>query len=560
MRISKIARNKIEVEDGDRKVVIEVNRLAKHYILTIKDGENASDLAVKNIESAKVINTLRKFGVSDVYRVISYLTAMATVRRIEAPRSVFMKVEDVVLTPHGGGEPQKLGEDVETYFHGHDGVWRVFAKNLDLAVGVERFELREAFNIIAPIRNVSKLFLHYNTAADVDRGVVHDLCRAANEVKEVLQQYIVLDEKYYDVATAWVVATYLRWAAPYSELLVVRKLGFGSGGSTLLKTVRLLSARPLKLVVNTSPAAFYRVVDFAMPTIALDEIREDEVQKERLSELKLLAESAFDSENVVLRVEEGEVEAFSPFANVAVVDTTDRFTTYSAERRAWTVVIRQAHPPRFYDADEILNSTESLRERLYALGIALPTVFLRQWKTTSKEQGLGVLRFLMLAANHLCGGTEIFESAFKTVSHQLEYAKQTAVLTDPKRLVADALQNIIEDARRELEDAANASNPVNAAEYIKIVEPEDPEYKCGIIYLQKLIRELRRRFMEVVQADMFKLDDVGRTSKQVRFWFRINEEVEMYLKSAKIKAVLSELGINLEIDKSRNYYVRICRQ
>ena len=50
MRISKIARNKIEVEDGDRKVVIEVNRLAKHYILTIKDGENASDLAVKNID------------------------------------------------------------------------------------------------------------------------------------------------------------------------------------------------------------------------------------------------------------------------------------------------------------------------------------------------------------------------------------------------------------------------------------------------------------------------------------------------------------------------------
>jgi hypothetical protein len=556
MQISKISRNKIEVEDGGRRVVVEVSRLAKHYILTITDGENTADLTVKNIESAKVINALRKFGVSDVHRVISYLSAMAAVRRIEAPRAVFMKVEDVLYIPDRG-ESRKLGENIETYFHTHEGEWRVFVRNFDITTGTHRFELSEAFNLTAPIKNINKLFLHYNTA-DVDANAVYELCRAAEEVKEVLKQYAVLEEKYYDVAVAWIVATYLRWAAPYSELLIIRKPGFGSGGSTLLKTVRLLSARPLKLVVSTSPAAFYRAVDFAMPTIALDEIREDEVQKERLAELKLLAESAFDSENVVLRVEEGEVEAFSPYANVAVVDTTDKFSTYSAERRAWTVVIRQAHPPRFYDSDEILNSTEGLREKLYALGIAVPTVYPQQWKTLAKEQGLGVLKFLERASRALCGGAEIFESALNTVAQQLEYAKQTAVLTDPKRMVAEALQNIIDDARRELENAA--ASPSNAAEYIKIAEPEDPEYRCGVIYLQKLIRELRRRFMEVVQADMFKLDDVSHTSKQVRFWFRVNKDVEMYLKPAKIKAVLAELNIVLEADRSRNYYVRICRQ
>jgi len=59
---------------------------------------------------------------------------------------------------------------------------------------------------------------------------------------------------------------------------------------------------------------------------------------------------------------------------------------------------------------------------------------------------------------------------------------------------------------------------------------------------------------------MFKLDDVNSTSKQVRFWFRVNEDVEMYLKPAKIKAILTELGVMLETDRSRNYYVRICRQ
>jgi hypothetical protein len=555
MRINKVARNRIEIEDGGRRVVVEVSRLAKHYIITITDGENTADLTVKNIESAKVISVLRKFGVSDVQRVVSYLSAMSAVRRIEAPRAVFMKVDDVLYIPDRGGEPQKLGETVETYFHTTEGDWRVFMKNFDITNNTQQFELREAFNIVAPIRNITRLFVHYNTA-DVDVGVVHELCRTAAEVKEVLEQYVVLDEKYYGVVTSWIVATYMRWAAPYSELLIIRKTGFGAGGSTLLKTVRLLSARPLKLVVNTSPAAFYRVVDFAMPTIALDEIREDEIQKERLAEIKLLAESAFDAENVVLRVEEGEVEAFTPFANVAVVDTTDRFTTYSAERRAWTAVIRQAHPPRFYDADEILKSTESLRERLYALGIAMPTVYLQQWRILSKEQGVGVLKFLERASRALCGETYIFESALNTVAQQLEYAKQTALLSDPKRLVIETITRVINDAKRELEMAA--SSPSNASEYISIVTPEDAEYRCGSIYLEKLVRELRRRFMEVVQVDTRKLDSIHYTT-EVRYWFRVNEDVEMYLKPAKIKTLLAEMGIELRLSDNRHYYITICR-
>ena len=543
MRINKVARNKVEVVEGGKKVEIEVSRIGRHYVVAVSDGENVVDLTLKDVVSAKLINTLRRFGVSDVDRVLSYLASMSSVKKIEAQRAIFMKVEDVVRVETG----EVVDRVVETFFHTAEGDWRVFTPD-----GV----LREVYNVTAPIRNVAKLFYHYN-APNVEKDSVTGLCAAAKEVREVLSQYVVLEEKYLDVAAAWITATYLRWAAQYSELLIIRKLGFGSGGSTLLKTAVLLSARPLQIVVNTSPAAFYRVVDFAMPTVGLDEIREDEIEKNRLAELKLLAESSFETHNVVLRVEEGEVEAFKTFANVAVVDTTDRFTTYSAERRAWTVAIRQAHPPRFFDAQEILDATVSLRERLYAIGIALPTVYLPQWRTLVKEQGLGVLKFLERASRHLCGDAEIFESALRTVEQQLTYARETALLTDPKRLVAETLLRIIRDAKRELEMAA--SSPHNASEYVSIVTPEDPEYRCGVVYLQKLIRELRRRFMEVVQVDTTKLDSVHYTTEQVRFWFRINEDVKMYLKPAKIKAILAELGVSLEVDESRNYFIRICR-
>jgi len=555
MRINKLSRSKIEVVDGDRKVVIEVAKLSKNYVVTVSDGVNTSVLTVRNIETPRVVSSLAKFGVSDVHRVLSHLLSMTSEKLTEADKAVFMKVEDVVIQPDGG-QPEKVGETVKTYFHTVDGEWRVFSNDWDVVQGQLPFQLREVEGIATPSINVQKVFLHYNTA-DVDAGVVHDLCRVATEVKEVLQQYVVLEERYYDVVAAWVVGTYVRWASSYSEMLVIRKTGFGAGGSTLLKTAAALSARPMPLSIYMSPAAFYRVVDFAMPTVPVDEIREDELPSEYLRIFKLLAESSYDRSNRVPRVVDGEVRSFSTYANVILVDTTDKFITYSAERRAWTAVVRPAMPPRYFELDDVLKSTEDLRERLYALGVAMPTVYYRQWKTLTAEQGLGVLKFLERAARHLCGGAEVFESALSTVVAQLEYAKQTSLLSDPKRMVLENIERIIAEAKRELGQAS--SSPSNATDIISIVTPEDPEYKCGFIYLQKLVRLLRQRFMEVWQADTRKVDSVYYATSEVRLWYRVSEDVEMYLKPAKIKTLLTELGIKLEFDSSRNYYIRVCR-
>jgi len=545
MQINKISRNKVEVvEDGDRRVLVEVHRVGRNFVVTLSDGESKKRLVVRDIASPKLVKALDDVGVSETPRLLSYLQSMSEVKMVEAEKSIFMKVEDVVRVETG----EAVDKVIETYFHTADG-WRVFTQD---------GELREVHNIAVPMRSVLKAVMHYNTP-DVNKDIVYEISRVAKELREVLEQYVTLSEKYYDVAVAWIVATYLRWASPYSELLIIRKPGFGSGGTTLLKTVSALSARPLLPAVSTSSAAFYRIVDFTMPTIALDEIREDEVDKDKLAELKLMAESAFDRLNRVYRVVEGDVEVFSPYANVAVVDSTDRFTTYSAERRAWTVVIREAQPQRLLDVEELLSETASLRERLYALGIALPTLYYTQWKTLSKEQGLGVLRFLARSAHALGGDATIYESALNEVERQLAYAKQTALLTDPKRLVIEKLRQVIADAMGELEEAARVQDPTARANIIRLVEPLDAEFKCGFIYLEKIVRELRRRFMEVVQVDTTKLDSVYYTSEQVRFWFRVSKDAEMYLKPAKIKALLAELGVELKLSENRHYYVEVCR-
>jgi hypothetical protein len=542
MRINKVAKNKIEVVDADRKVLVEVRRIGNKFVVTLDDGENKKRLVVRDVANSKLVKALDDMGISETPQVLSYLQSMSEVKMVEADKCIFMKVENITKID----TREVVDTVVETYFHTTDG-WRVFTQD---------GELRDVYHITAPMRNVLKAVMHYNTP-DVSKEVVHEISKVAEEVREVLERYVVLEEKYYNIATAWITASYLRWASPYSELLIIRKPGFGSGGTTLLKVVSALSARPLLPAVSTSTAAFYRIVDFLMPTLALDEIREDEVEKDRLAELKLMAESAFDRLNRVYRVIDGDVEVFSPYANVVVVDTTDKFTTYSAERRAWTVVIREATPQRLLDVEELLSETVTLREKLYAIGIALPTLYYYQWKKWVKEQGLGVLRLLANVAQKLGGDGSLFESALKEVERQLAYAKQTALLTDPKHMVVETLEKIIKEAKKELELAA--SSPDRASEIIRLVEPEDPEFRCGTINLRRLGSELRRRFMEVVQVDTTKLDNVYYSSEQVRYWFRLNKDVETYLKPAKIRTLLMELGVALETDGSRNYYVRICR-
>ena len=438
MEINRLGRSKIEVKEGERAVTIEAGRVGRNILITISDGERAVDLALRRVESEKFIRALRRFGISDVRRVVSYVAAMAEVKMIEAARAIFMeRLEDAELI-----SGTVLNVTYNVYFHTQEG-WRVYVYPEQGGV------VKEAWNVAAPTWRTDRLFMHYN-AAEVSYDDIFALPDTAKEVKDIIKQYVVLPkEEYYDIITAWAVLTYMRWASQYSELLVIRKPGFGHGGSTLLKTVRLLSARPLRTVVNTSPAAFYRVVDFTMPTIALDEIREDEADAERLAELKLLAESAFDEENVVLRVDEGEVEAFSTFANVAVVDSTDRFTTYSSERRAWTVVVKAGTPAKNYDKNEILRATERLREQLYSVGIALPTAFEEVWRKNAAIQGTGALRGLIEALKSKGLDASMFESALSAVQQQLAYSSQTAALGDPKRAVGDIVQKIIDDARRD---------------------------------------------------------------------------------------------------------------
>jgi len=474
--------------------------------------------------------------------VVVYIEFMTAVKIIEASKAIFMDIRTVEHLETGTA----VNRIIETYYHTADDSWRVFSDG----------QVKEVYNVTAPVKNVGKLFLHYNTA-DVDLNIVYELSKIAKEIREVVRQYLVLDEKYYNIIASWIIATYTRWVAPYAELLIIRKLGVGADSSTLLKVVATLSARPLPPSAFMPFSAFYRIADFTMPTVTINE----SMNKIKLSELKRIAESAFDREYVVLRVVKKKAETFSTYANVAIVDITNEFTTYSARRKAWMVAIKPTYSQRFFDFDEMLSDTVSLREKLYSLGIVLPTLYYDQWEKIVGEQGLGVLRFLAKMSKILSGDASVFESALETVKRQFEYANQIAVLNDPKRMVTEILLRIINDAKRELEIAKNVQGSMMYTNVFNIVKPLDDTFRCGYVYLERLIREVRRKLTEMMQIEVDKLDDVYYGTEQLLP--KINEAVKMYLKPTKIKTILAEhgtaeFGIMLEINKSRNYYIKIC--
>lgn len=130
------------------------------------------------------------------------------------------------------------------------------------------------------------------------------------------------DERLYDVATAWIQATWISeaWiAVPYFHLLGVKK----SGKTRLLEVLQRLSYRGI-LTPNVSEAALFRCVEAYKPTLLLDET--EIYSKEEKSSIQHLLNAGYRRGQWVMRVNVGEkesikLELFDPFGFKALAGT-----------------------------------------------------------------------------------------------------------------------------------------------------------------------------------------------------------------------------------------------
>lgn len=393
-------------------------------------------------------------------------------------------------------------------------------------------------------------FLHHLPPGDaMDFSVLYETDRILEELAAIFSAYISARREYIQLAAVWSLLTYARHAFKFAEYLRIHKSGFGSGGSTAAKVVSYFSARPLRPLVATTAAAFMRIVHVAKPTVIVDEIREEELSVDMLNMLKLYVETAYDSEYLVARVLEGEVKDFSLYSNVIVVDTSYKFTTLSAERRAWTFRIER-DASRSTDLDVALEDAKRLAPRLYAWGMAFSLKAASYIKKYRNVQGTGAVDALVEFMSIAGLDTSVASAVRDLVRQQLSEAFELATVTDPVARILSAVDEVIEEAV----DIYRATGVAPEKWHI------DSDSGCLYIYLDTLRRIVASKFRRLHEITVHVEVDANQrtveTSRQSQ-WYRVERDVEPYLDMRKFAAIVRQRYKLAH--KGRNHVVMVCQ-
>jgi hypothetical protein len=535
-------------------VEVAVRRLGGKYAVTVSRPGGAEQLVARDLVSQRVVQLLRRAGL-DAAAVNALLSLLARhYGRGEA------EGEGAVPAPRAIFAPE--GSETAVFFLSGAG-WRAF--HIYEIEGRVTWSVREARAEPEPLGELD-LFWHYVPA---DLGVLpqgevgeDDAWRwgvavqaAVLDVRELLRQHAALRRpELYDVLAAWDLKSYVTWASSYAEQLIIRKPGYGHGGTVVAAVTALLGARPLMPLALASAASLYRLVDFHMPTAVIDETMRQEVPEESRKLVRLVAELSWWRHYRVPRYDPaaGRVVAFSPYCNVIIVDTHLETATYSAERRAWIVPVTEAQPVRELEPEDLLRDPDARRaiETLYSLGVAWPLLAREQLRRHRARQGTGLLEALRewAAAAGLDALFAVIDSALREVRRQLETARQDAGLTDPVRRLGGVIEAAIAEVRED----------VRSREF-RVASPDPEREACGRVRLDRLRRMVAARLMEVHQIDVPLASEESEAAR--RAWLRVPREYEELLKPARLRALLRALDSAAEVvldAATRNYYVRVC--
>jgi len=350
----------------------------------------------------------------------------------------------------------------------------------------------------------------------------------------------------------WALLSHARHALPYAEMLIIRKGGFGSGGTTAAKVISLVSARPLKPAIMPSTASMIRIFHYVIPTFVLDEVR-IEAGAEYISLLKLVAESAYDSNNVTFRVEDKKLTVYTLYGNLIAVDTSFELTTLSSERRAWQVRIER-DPSRVTNIYYAEKDARELSKKLYAWGLTWPLIARSYIEQHAWQQGVGALLALKTWLEARGVKSEIVEIAYEVVKRQLSEVYESAIITDPVRRVMAAVEEVVEEARRYMQDVGTIPSGWHVSE----------DGQCLEIYIETLRRKVREKLRYLHEITVqYERDAQGNLIESVRQsqWYRVDPEIDVFLREMrKFLAIIRQMGYTVYYDNSRHYRVKICSQ
>lgn len=388
---------------------------------------------------------------------------------------------------------------------------------------------------------------------EIDGDTLYDMLML---VKEYLEAFVWLsDPDMYRVLAAHALLSHAHHAYTHFPVLVIRKFGFGAGGTTLANIMSMIMPRPTANILASSDRAIMTIVDRVKPTIVLDEYGRTDIPEEVRNSIRLVVEYAWARDNYRVLVRPGKRQmipvTYSLYTPLIIVDTQGIYDTVSTLRRS--VVVKISRKPGFHtDMAGAISLAQDLAPRLYAVGMYLslhPRFRQLAWQA-QQYQGfapyLALWRFAYeIGANHAV-------------------AFMTNVVEVLKRFYAEVweVEDVLDPQARVRTETEVVVMLIKCAIVMGRLEARDG---CVNWSLARFTGALKRRLMETYMVDVTTYeayDVVSEETEKKRQWKRLPEEYTPFLKPSRVLEHLREIakggGVKVVWDHNRNPRIIVC--
>ena len=342
----------------------------------------------------------------------------------------------------------------------------------------------------------------------------------------------------------WAIATYFVPIFNFFPFLAPLKMGFNSGGSELLETLKKIVPRPVS-VSNITPANIYRMQENFQPTLLIDELR-DNINKDTFNALYSILVAGYKRGVTVPRIEKGteDPRLFEPFGAKAIIDQSLITSHYDMASRCLFIRL-QRNPNRISDYTDSANN--DLIDKLYSAFLFYAPNAYQLYKNMKDSGFTGrydqMFRPLITIARLIDQEDptlRVEEQLRVVLDDSKAFAEALSLEGDPQKKIANLVVEFVKDSIGEFIEGKTNIIP-KPWHIFESGEGEGEVY----IFLSDLRKKVTEYAMSLHQKDVaFRYDENGRSAISEREWSTVEPELAEMLKSRQFTALLKKFFPN----------------
>nr|WP_012289543.1 hypothetical protein [Sulfolobus islandicus]ABV26262.1 putative replication protein RepA [Sulfolobus islandicus] len=426
--------------------------------------------------------------------------------------------------------------------------------NIHVLTEEERDKLKEEYLEIEYLVVEPNEFPELNLPTEIKEDV--KISEVYKKVLEFIKQRVTFRyEEDYVAVVVWMIDSYFYRVFTAFPYLAPLKAGYNSGGSQLLWALSKIMPRP-KIFIDPTPASIYTSVEQKDVTQLFDEFR-DNVNKERIEEIKNILRAGYMSNGTVQRVEMTKhgrvVRDFNAYSPKVIIDQSLITSEYDiASRCLFIWLIRD--PRRRADVSD--ERPIDLINELYSvfLKYAPQVNFLyKNMETEFTGRYDQLFRPLLVIARLIDAEDEslhVHDQLLIALNRSISFSESIAMEGDPQKKV---IQYVIEYIKNSIGEFVEGRISTVPKPWHVYSEGEGEVY----IFLSDLRKEIMEYAVEVYQKDIsYRGDQRGGEPLTVREWEKADPEITEMLRDRKFTALLKKFfPENIKEHRWKNIFV-----